>query len=415
MKKRKGSSPFANRVFAAFLMGCAAVLAAIEISYFCMGQSTTAKVTHKRNEWRSGGRGGGPHNVLVVEFSYPLPNGELRSGSAELAAATQINEGDALSIEYLPFYDNSSRPKNGDSRSLHLFMIGIITTMVGGTYIFAKLSASLSSRPLETLPDSWASKISHDALVYRYSSTLGRPVSVIVDRTSGLIHFQNCHWLNKFLVVRSEPWFTCSLSKVVSATHDQECEHGLFITTTDGWANILPEAPNFNSLCEELDRSLAIVTSTGTAVPPEIAMNDEDSCARRLETVAPGQTPVDIERPKMPIVYAGTAVVGMISGTQFASQSASTGTLVLYMIIGAIVLVTLVHYGVVFVSRWLKWSIGEPISLGILGFILGGTFLQGFMRGFPVSVMAWSPWAWLPPLIIGLTGFVVGCVRQFRK
>ena len=234
MKKRKGSSPFANRVFAALLMGYAAVLAAIEMSYFCLGETTTAKVTHKRAEWRSGGRGGGPHNVLVVEFSYPLQNGELRSGSAELAAANQINEGDTLSIEYLPFYDNSSRLKNGNSRSLHLFMIGVITTMVGGTYLFAKMSASLSSRPLEPLPDPWVSKISHDAVVYRYHSTLGRPVSLIVDRTAGLIHFQNCHWLNKFLVVRAEPWFTCALSEVRKAKHDKKCEGYLQIITDYG-------------------------------------------------------------------------------------------------------------------------------------------------------------------------------------
>lgn len=386
---KKKSSPFKSRFLAAGLMVWAGVLAAVEMSYFCWGRTTTAKVTHHWNERRSGGRGHGDYSVLVVEFSYPLPGGELRSGRGELVAGFPINEGASLPIEYLPFDDNFCRPKDGNSRGLHLFMIGIMTTPVVAVYLFGKLTAFLSSGPLKELPDSWASRISHGALVYRYSGFLGRPISVIVDRTEGLIHFQNCHWLNKFLVVRAEPWFTCSLSEVRAAKHELVWESPLQISTIYGKATIQPEATNFRSLCDELDRCVMAVTATGRTVASECVSGDEDSYVL--------------------LVSFGLAFVGVFAGAWFTPKTASIGTVALCMLAGGISCFLLAHFGNELVNRRLRRSIIEPIGLGLLaGYAVLTLVVQ-------MSPQVDHRWLGLVPILMGIAGVVVGCVRQFRK
>ena len=127
----KKSSPRRGRFVAAFMMLWAGALAVVETSYFCWGQTTSATITAKQIDWRSGGRSHTAIQVLAVEFSFPLSNGQSRSGKADLGAGAQISEGDSLSIEYVPFYNGWTRPKDGNSRTVNLVLIGIITTTLG--------------------------------------------------------------------------------------------------------------------------------------------------------------------------------------------------------------------------------------------------------------------------------------------
>ncbi len=60
-----------------------------------------------------------------------------------------------------------------------------------------------------------APKFAKDALVCQDINSMGKPVSVIVDRTEGMIHFQNCHSPQGFLAVSALPWFSCPVSELV--------------------------------------------------------------------------------------------------------------------------------------------------------------------------------------------------------
>ena len=61
-----------------------------------------------------------------------------------------------------------------------------------------------------------APQFSADSLVCRSPGILWKPVAVIVDRTAGLIHFQNCHRPYGFWVIRSQAWWSCPLTDVLS-------------------------------------------------------------------------------------------------------------------------------------------------------------------------------------------------------
>ncbi len=61
-----------------------------------------------------------------------------------------------------------------------------------------------------------APQYSADSLVCRTPGTLWKPTAVIVDRTAGVIHFQNCHRPYGFWVIRSQVWWSCPLTDVLS-------------------------------------------------------------------------------------------------------------------------------------------------------------------------------------------------------
>ena len=216
----------------------------------------------------------------------------------------------------------------------------------------------------------------------------GRPVSVIVDRTAGLIHFQNCHWLNKFLVVRAEPWFTCPLGDVVSARHDRECEHGLYITTNHGWASILPKAPNFNALCEELDRSLGhIVDWAGTVT----AGHPKHSYAR--------------------LIYTGLSFVGVFVGAEFSPGSASMGTVALRMFLGGIGCPALAHFCYLFFNLWRK-TIDHPLNKTKM-VMLEPCRDAGAATGIALG-NRWLKMSMFEPIIAGIIGMILGCHFVYR-
>jgi len=137
--------------------------------------------------------------------------------------------------------------------------ISTVTTAIvkttPGTFVFSQARRlSIPTRPQQTLQSNGTPRCSQDAVVFQCIGFFGKPVAVIVDRAAGQIHFQNCHWLRKFLVVRATPWFSCPLAEMRSAKPIKSTRNitALKIVTKEGSAWISADATNFRSLCNEL-------------------------------------------------------------------------------------------------------------------------------------------------------------------
>ncbi len=109
-------------------------------------------------------------------------------------------------------------------------------------------------------PEVDAPKFSAESLVWRGSGLKGKPVSVVVDRAAGRIHFQNCAilfqncailrmiWLGSPL-----PWFSCSLSDLRSF-HESPRKNlsALVIKTNFGKMTVLFVSGDFQALIQTL-------------------------------------------------------------------------------------------------------------------------------------------------------------------
>ena len=96
-----------------------------------------------------------------------------------------------------------------------------------------------------------------DPLVCQTTGFLGKPVSVIVDRAAGMIHFQNCHSLKGFWTIKAQPQFSCRLADLQGVRRLRM--HGrardmnwLSIVTPAGNVDLGEEATNYELLCELL-------------------------------------------------------------------------------------------------------------------------------------------------------------------
>ena len=102
--------------------------------------------------------------------------------------------------------------------------------------------------------DSLRPTFSGDSLVCQTSQFwTNKVVSVIVDRSAGVIHFRNCYTRNWSLALRAQSWFSCPLTDLRYARHF--CHKGscaLTITTTTGTAVISAKASNYEALREVL-------------------------------------------------------------------------------------------------------------------------------------------------------------------
>jgi uncharacterized tellurite resistance protein B-like protein len=100
-------------------------------------------------------------------------------------------------------------------------------------------------------------KLSDDALVCRFIGFGGQPKSVIMDRATRMIHFQNCHVPSTFLPVAAQPWFSSPFNGLIAA-HEYRRRKGkrdplgLIIVTHAGKATIPTDATNYELLRERM-------------------------------------------------------------------------------------------------------------------------------------------------------------------
>jgi hypothetical protein len=101
-----------------------------------------------------------------------------------------------------------------------------------------------------------APKFSAESLVWRATDRKGKPVSVIVDRSAGLIHFQNCAIRRSFWPGSALPWFSCSLSDLRSF-HNSPVKYGnaLVIKTDFGKVTVfvLCDVASFQEFAQWMD------------------------------------------------------------------------------------------------------------------------------------------------------------------
>lgn len=275
-----------------------------ELRYSLFAATATATVTHKSQEMRSGGRGGA-RPVLVLDYSFRDATGAQRNEQDVVPPDWRDNG--AVSVEYLPGTIGSSRVKGAKSQG-GLLLITSLFAVIGGVIVWLKsVSNAKASEPMEPLVSSATADIANeprvessnvradrkrkrdrqqresnlpkqspaapnelggpgwhrhesdvpvfapDSLVCRYAGWMGKPVSVIVDRSAGMIHFQNCFRLAKFWAISAEPWLSCPLNEVRAAHH---CNHkgyrSLVIATRSGKARISSDASDYAALCDAM-------------------------------------------------------------------------------------------------------------------------------------------------------------------
>lgn len=325
-----------------------------ELRYSLFAATATATVTHKSQETRSNGKGGGTHQVLVLDYSFRDANGAQRSERDEVPLGWGNNG--TVPIEYIPGAIGSSRVKGAKSQGGLLLITGLFAA-IGGVIVWLKsVSNAKASEPLEPLVscatvdianearaessdvrvdrkrdrqrresnspmhspavpielggpgwhrrESGVPMFASDSLVCRYAGWMGKPVSVIVDHSAGMIHFQNCLRLRKFWAISSEPWFSCPFSSLVAA-HDftHKGQRGLTIVTRSGTARIPSEASSFESLCQTLP---AVIPGGGRAF--------------------------STEHPAFGILLAFGAMGGFVLGFALTPKGASDATLWLMML-----------------------------------------------------------------------------------
>ena len=275
-------------------------------------------------------------------------------------------------------------PHGTQTHILVVLFVGWIIIFFSTIFLWTRHLFRLRNRSIEELASSDVEplpELSADSLVCRFSGTYAGSKAVIVDFEAGQVVFHQCHMQRRFLEF-TQAEFRCSFADLVAVHPDPD--------------------------------GLTIVTSTGKAVVPAFASRFEDLCARLPGRVAPEQTRVVVEHLWMRVVYFGGAIAVVVvglAGSSLAPSLASPGMRAVFMLVGGVVFATLAHYGVVFVSRWLKRDISGPLAQGILVSFLGVVLLGPFMLPLAAS---WGHWALLVPLITGIAGFVVGCFMPFR-
>ncbi len=269
-----------------------------ELRYSLFAETATATVTHKSQEMRNGGRGG-PRPVLVLDYSFRDANGTQRN--EQDVVPPDWREDRTVLVEYIPGAIGSSRVKGAKSPGVSLLLTGVFA-VIGGVVIWVfRLNNAKTAVTLEPLPafastnvadnsrtdrrqkrdrkghefpepkegnaavpselggpswhrhESGVPMFATDSLVCRYAGWMGKPVSVIVDRSAGMIHFQNCLRPAKFWATSTEPWFSCRLSEIKAAHHcNDKGRLSLVIATQMGRARVSADASNYAALCDAM-------------------------------------------------------------------------------------------------------------------------------------------------------------------
>lgn len=116
-----------------------------------------------------------------------------------------------------------------------LFAASAVFVAVGALPWF--LYADWRSKLVDSQPQPEGPTFSAKSVVWRASSERGKPVSVIVDRTAGMIHFQNCAILQVFWLGSPLPWFSCSLSDL-RCFHESPVKGGRALVIKTGFGKV---------------------------------------------------------------------------------------------------------------------------------------------------------------------------------
>lgn len=120
------------------------------------------------------------------------------------------------------------------------------------------LYVNLRSKPVNQQPEVDAPEFSAESVIWRASGAMVKPISVVVDRAAGLIHFQNCVLHGSFWPRPPLPWLSCSLSDV-RCFHDRLVKSGnvLAIKTNFGKVTLnISTGGDYQSLLQMMDAAI---------------------------------------------------------------------------------------------------------------------------------------------------------------
>ena len=233
-----------------------------EAMYSLIGETAVAKVTHKNQESRTSGKRSRTYEVIVFDYSFQEASGTQREGRDEVALGVALGwlnfHEDTVTVEYVPGFKYASRLKLNRRNPLFRALFPMLMLVLFSVLLVLNVMHNSSlSQGLEPLTNGDAPKFSSDALVCRYPGWMNKPVSVIVDKTAGTLHLQNCHYPKAFLPKKAEPWFSCQLNelrevRIEKVGSGSKPVDALRIVTRTGSALVLPDATDFKSLCEQL-------------------------------------------------------------------------------------------------------------------------------------------------------------------
>lgn len=262
IKSRKKTRTFPLGII---ILGCAVWFSYAlfqEARYSRYGETAVAKVSHKKQASRGGGKGEPSYQVLVLDYSYREASGTQREGRDEVHLDSPFIQGDgSIQVEYIPGSGDSSRIKGAKSPFDVLGPPGCVLLTSCVYLLFAVIARQFQNAAIKKRNQQEADvrgaigspSFSENAIIYRDVDWIGKPVSVIVDQDSEKIHFQNCHRLKSFLPAKNRPWFSCTLNDLRGVhANNYKGNSSLFIVTQTGSATVSSSGSNFEILKEKL-------------------------------------------------------------------------------------------------------------------------------------------------------------------
>lgn len=168
----------------------------------------------------------------------------------------------ALLFTKISFIRDDSLPRDWMGNVTRFGFLVIAAVGYGGMWM-SGLGLWKSMRPKSIQAEldaaSAAPQYSADSLVCRTPGTLWKPTAVIVDRTAGVIHFQNCHRPYGFWVIRSQAWWSCPLADVLSIRRkttkqgSETMEYSVIATETGTATVYQGHISNYELLCLSLE------------------------------------------------------------------------------------------------------------------------------------------------------------------
>jgi len=218
--------------------------------------------------------------------------------------------------------------------------------------------------------------IPDDAIVSSFFTGF-KSALIAVDRSSAVIHFENCHVPRQFLA-KAQTWFSCPISEV-TAVHR-------FLYRGE---------------------SLTIVTATGKALVPATATNYL-KLLEFLTAIIPANKPgFATDNPMMGIVNVAGALVGLFGGVFLAPLGSNESTQWLFGLVGAFLGVAGGHLLIRLGDRWLKTGLVNPIAYSMVGFFYGLVATS--------MIAPFVNWNLAPMLAIVMTGGILGVVVGINR
>ncbi len=114
--------------------------------------------------------------------------------------------------------------------------------------------------PIQSEQDSEHIPKRHKSLVYRYEFNSGKRVSIVVDRTSNVIQFENCYSRSRYCRFSPEQHFVCPVADVTSFhTYHVKNKRGyLVLKTRTGTAQVRDWGDNFSDFYDALAQAFPL-------------------------------------------------------------------------------------------------------------------------------------------------------------